>query len=768
MTKRKKRILTVSIALVVLLSVSITLLIVFLGKSKKDALGGNNDENSISSENDIYNEKTDDNVFIKDSKALFNIVYTSNATFGEIECANAFAQKLRSLGVEVSNPIADSDENISDCEIIFGTGAERRGENCNIPIEKIGVRGYTLKSVGKRVIVASGSDEFASVAYEKLLSDVFFITSDTTSLFDFSLQNDVFIEQLTEYSVKSISISGFDLSAYKLLIDIKGMENFENSNIKNFKYELFSNTGYNLSLYSENENLDRCFIVRHVRYAGDGGFRVYIEDSNFIIECAYGNAFDKSFEKFINESLFTSGDIVFDNDYSYKDEVSSVYYSDFGAKGDGIADDYLAIYKAHEYANMSGQTVYADKDAKYRIEEMTYGSIPVKTDVYLGDAKIITKNRVTDGNLLEKPLFFIEGEKGLIYEDLDENLVLNKDQAQASWISDFTQNNSMIKVCGKNEGVDIVDVFIIKDGDAVDENSPISYNFSEIDKLQIYKTTDKPIVFSGGVFESTGEVTEILVRRSNVGIDGIEVKISEGSKENEVPFVDFSLSYNCTLINTEVSVSCHDCIDIKFKGAGLDPDSTEKPFVLLSGAKNVEISDMNLSALDASDDVFGLKVFRTNIYSPIKLNGGNYFEAENVNVLSGDSFVVLTKISGASFCGDIKLKNSKIDSIDISSLYVIKSEYDSGDEEYSSRFGYSLHMPNRVILDNFTHGDEYATVYLFSYIENSAFENNKYRICSEICYENMHTINTYKSDGSESKLAEITIYNKTYPDESSE
>ena len=60
----------------------------------------------------------------------------------------------------------------------------------------------------------------------------------------------------------------------------------------------------------------------------------------------------------------------------YTQNLRDIFYSDFGAVGDGASDDYAAINSAHEYANKYGHTVVAKKNAFYRID-----SIPKQIDV---------------------------------------------------------------------------------------------------------------------------------------------------------------------------------------------------------------------------------------------------------------------------------------------------------------------------------------------------------------------------------------------------
>ena len=69
-------------------------------------------------------------------------------------------------------------------------------------------------------------------------------------------------------------------------------------------------------------------------------------------------------------------------------EKKVVYYSEFGAVGDGVAEDFPAIVKCHEYANANGCTVKADPGAVYYIRETGEPAI-ILTDVDWGDATFI-------------------------------------------------------------------------------------------------------------------------------------------------------------------------------------------------------------------------------------------------------------------------------------------------------------------------------------------------------------------------------------------
>jgi len=74
-----------------------------------------------------------------------------------------------------------------------------------------------------------------------------------------------------------------------------------------------------------------------------------------------------------------------------------VYYSDFGAIGDGKTDDFGAIFAAHEYANENNYSVKATEGATYLISSESIGKqIEIKTDTDWTNASFIIDDSVVE------------------------------------------------------------------------------------------------------------------------------------------------------------------------------------------------------------------------------------------------------------------------------------------------------------------------------------------------------------------------------------
>ena len=59
---------------------------------------------------------------------------------------------------------------------------------------------------------------------------------------------------------------------------------------------------------------------------------------------------------------------------------NTVLYSQFGAKGDGKANDFAAIKATHVLANQYGHIVTAKADSTYKLGSTGGDSIPIMTD----------------------------------------------------------------------------------------------------------------------------------------------------------------------------------------------------------------------------------------------------------------------------------------------------------------------------------------------------------------------------------------------------
>ena len=95
---------------------------------------------------------------------------------------------------------------------------------------------------------------------------------------------------------------------------------------------------------------------------------------------------------------------------------SYVTYTDFGAVGDGVTDDFEAILRAHEYANENKLPVVTDDGKTYYIHETRIDgevrTVIIKTDVTWGSSKFTIDDRdmgYFDGtDRTKRPIFRIE------------------------------------------------------------------------------------------------------------------------------------------------------------------------------------------------------------------------------------------------------------------------------------------------------------------------------------------------------------------------
>ncbi len=554
------------------------------------------------------NEITDSLVLIENNKALFQLVYTTDAGSDVIKRANELADQLSDIGVEISAPIKEGDPSlVSECEIIIGTGAKYRGEELSISEKELGKSGQIIKIHGKKILIAAGTKELTLSVFESFIKNQMGITKKTESLSSLVIDSDCNYLKETYYPIDSIEIAGINLNKYTIIYDLDTKSLKKDGEIKSFRQKIYDMSGYwlNEGVVSQKDTYENCFIFRYSENAGDKGFRVYAEDGDFIVECSYMNAIDRTFGQYAKEAFYTksSGTISIPETQIKEYDVTRAYYKDFGAKGDGVSDDYAAILATHEYANQGGQKVYGTAGASYYISPKSFTeSIPISTDVDFGGAVFIIDDRGNDAFANRaKSLFYMESyNKGESFDVTDvKNEALKFDGVSVSvpsgttsltWLAPYLECKSMVVIINgghrdyiryggnQNSGRERHEVLIVDKDGSIDESTPVFFDYDKLTSLIICRTDDKSLTVENGTFYNIcakaslvnrGGITEyevyqrgFSIKRSNVTLKNIKhgmvdqpEVISDRTDENgSYPyggFFEIRDSYNITAEDCE-------------------------------------------------------------------------------------------------------------------------------------------------------------------------------------------------------------------------
>ncbi len=240
-----------------------------------------------------------------------------------------------------------------------------------------------------------------------------------------------------------------------------------------------------------------------------------------------------------------------------------VTYEEFGAVGDGVTDDFAAIYAAHDFANENKLPIKADGSKTYYIHETRIDgevkSAKIKTDVDWGSAHFIIDDTdliscdgtgrtskhvfeavsdypmetVTDPDILAKLSGIGEGTKKI-------DLALG----YPAMIVIYDNNQRVFRrsgVYGPNSkvGVDAQELLVIDAEGNVDESTPFMFNYAQVSKLEILRIDYAPITIKGGIFTTRAsrvnawdpETKKIIggyiarglgLNRSFLTVDGVE------------------------------------------------------------------------------------------------------------------------------------------------------------------------------------------------------------------------------------------------------
>jgi len=414
-----------------------------------------------------------------------------------------------------------------------------------------------------------------------------------------------------------------------------------------------------------------------------------------------------------------------------------IYYSEYGAKGDGVTDDLEAIIKTHEAANEAGLKVCANEGATYYISA-TNKSAQIQTNVAWGDAKFIIDDSKVEIANRNSQIFNVSSKQSPIRVSAVKSLEKNQKKLDLSLpchafivVTDNTILRYIREGPNQNNGAAQTDVFVVDKDGHVDMKAPIIWDYHNITAMTAYPIDTETLTISGGHFTTIANQAEsrynyyargIGITRSNVVIDGVNHVIT-GELDHGAPYNGFFAITNCTEVtvqnctlsghmtystvgnaNTPVSMGSYDITVNRSTNVAIRNckqfndihDSRYWGIFASNYSKNITFDGVVFSRFDAHMGVANATI-KNSVLGHMSMNiiGCGQFLVENTKVCGGN-FINLRSDYGSTWEGEVIIRNceyyprngAKADAVLFGGSY-------SGQHD----FGYTCYMPRKITID---------------------------------------------------------------------
>lgn len=435
--------------------------------------------------------------------------------------------------------------------------------------------------------------------------------------------------------------------------------------------------------------------------------------------------------------------------------AGTVRYSDFGAVGDGKADDMNAIAAAHAFANSHGLRVKGDDAATYYISGKERTAV-IRTETDFGKAAFIIDD--SDVQNRNASVFTVGSDLKPFKPEGITSLKRNQAKIEASLPGPclITVTNANVKQyirfgLNQNNGSSQTDIFVVDQNGKVDMNAPIIWNFDEITDITAVPIDEKPLKITGGRFTTIANKAEskytyynrnIAVRRSNVVVEGLEHRIT-GEGDHGAPYGGFINIGDCAYVTVKntiltghktystigaadkpVSMGTYDlsvnrALNVSFINCSQTNDINDNTYWGILGSnfcKNMLYDHCTLSRFDAHQGVANATIRNSTLgHMGINAIGTGLLLVENCTI-RGRSIVNLRPDYGSTWQGELVIRNCNFVP---SNGKPISASLISGTYSGQHDFGYTCYMPERITIENLRiddsqHPDNYQGPAIFA------------------------------------------------------
>lgn len=433
-----------------------------------------------------------------------------------------------------------------------------------------------------------------------------------------------------------------------------------------------------------------------------------------------------------------------------------VTYEEFGAVGDGKADDQAAIVAAHEAANARGVPVRADGVRTYFIGRGCR-VVPIRTDVDFGTARFVIDDRTVDD--YDVPVFRVEASLPAFSVEGVASLKRHQESLGVSLpvpclliavnegVKQFIREGF-----NKNNGSGQREMFLADENGVIDPTTSIRQDFAALTSLTAYPRDARTLTVKGGVFTTVANQApskytyykrNIEVNRSNVRIEGLR-HLVVGEIDHGAPYTGFlSIVHAADVTVTgcvftahktygtigsagvPVSMGSYDlnvgsAIRVSYLGCSQTTDLNDRACWGLFGSnycRDLLLDGCSFSRFDAHAGVANATIRNSKIgYMGIRAIGTGTLLLEKTHV-KASCLVELRCDYGSTWDGDVVIRDCVFTPCGGTKgrPYSLLSAWNKGTHD----FGYACRMPRRLVVDGLRIDDAglsdgYPGVYVFS------------------------------------------------------